>query len=394
MKNIISHIKSFIKQTDNFLLLICIALSTVGILSVQSATLVNSGSSVPKGLTRDATVMLLAVVIGIVLAILISCVNYDFMIRLWPLIGLICMGLVALTLIIGVGPSARSDARTWIRLGGSGLYFQPSELWKVGFIITFASHLDNVKDRLNKFSTFIVLCIHGAIPVALVTISGDMGSALIFFMMFVIMMFASGVHLRYFALGAAVGIASIFPLWNFVFSDIQKDRILALINPESYPDIIYQQEQGLKAIKSGGFFGAGLFKGYYTQNGLIPEGENDMILATVGEELGLVGCIVVFALFFILVFRIASVGRKSKDSVVNIIAAGAAAMIASQVIINVGMVLEIFPVIGITLPFLSAGGSSNLCIYLAIGIVMSLRRHTMAKDITGIRLQRGSFSNR
>lgn len=389
MSRIISQIKSFIKDTDKFLLLLCVALSAFGILLVSSAT--HSGDTL---FSRDAKVMLLAVSAGLFAALVISVIDYNFIVRLWPVIGAVCIIMMLLLLIpgVGVGPSERSDAKTWIKIaqfGSSMLYFQPSELVKIGFIITFSVHIDTVRDNINSIKNILLLCIHGAVPVGLVVITGDMGSALIFLLIFVVMLFTAGVSIKYFLLGVLAVVAALPLIWNFVMSSIQKDRILALINPEEYPDIIYQQEMGLKAIRNGGMFGMGAFNGTYTQSqtASVPENENDMIFSVIGEEFGLVGCFITLIVFILIVIRVISIGKKSRDNTVSLICSGVAAMIASQVIVNIGMCLQLMPVIGITLPFLSAGGSSNLCIYIAVGLILSLRRHTLERDIVNFRLK-------
>ncbi len=387
MSKIISQIKSFIKDTDKFLLFLCIALSAFGILLVSSAT--HSGDAL---FSRDAKVMLLAVSAGIIIALIISVIDYNFIVKLWPLVGAVCLILMLLLFIpnVGVGPPSRPDVKTWIKIaqfGSSTLYFQPSELVKVGFIITFSVHIDTVRDNINLLKNILLLCIHGAVPVVLVIVTGDMGSALIFLIIFVVMLFSAGVKIKYFIFGGILVVAAIPLMWNYVMTSIQKDRILALINPEEYPDIIYQQEQGLKAIKNGGMFGMGAFNGTYTQSATasVPENENDMIFSVIGEEFGLVGCILTLVIFAVIVIRIISIGKKSKDGTVTLICSGVASMIAGQVMVNIGMCLEMMPVIGITLPFLSAGGSSNLCIYIAIGLILSLRRHTLERDIVNFR---------
>ncbi len=382
MKNIITQVKNFIKETDKILLFLCTALSAFGILNVSSAT--HTEESL---FSRDARVMLLAVAAGIIIALLISVMDYNFIVRLWPVIGAICLILMLLLFIpnVGVGPESRPDVKTWIKLGNSGLYFQPSEIVKIGFIITFGVHIDTVQDNINSLKNILLLCVHGAIPVVLVMISGDMGSALIFIFIFVTMLFAANIHLKYFAIGVIAVIAATPILWNFVMTSIQKDRILALFNPDEYADIIYQQEQGLQAIRNGGMFGMGAFNGKYTQAGLVPENENDMVFSVIGEEYGLIGCILTLIIFIAVVIKISSIGKKSKDSTVNILCAGIASMIAAQVVVNIGMCVELLPVVGITLPFLSAGGSSNLCIYIAIGLVLSLRRYTLEREIVNFR---------
>lgn len=382
MKRIITQIKSFIKETDKILLFLCILISALGVLLVSSAT--GTGEAM---LSRDARVMLIAVVAGIVMSLVISVIDYNFIVRLWPIVAGVCLLLMLLLFIpgVGVGPPSRPDVKTWIKLGNLGLYFQPSELVKIGFIITFSVHIDATRDNLDSIKNLLFLCIHAAIPVFLVLVSGDMGSALIFIIIFIAMLFTAGVKLRYFALGALIVAAAVPFVWKFVFSSIQKDRIYALFKPEDYPDIIYQQQQGLNAIKNGGIFGQGLFNGKYTQ--IVPENENDMIFSVIGEELGLVGCILTLVMFILIVIKIIKIGSDSKDNMVMLLCSGVAAMIASQVIVNIGMCLQLLPVIGITLPFLSAGGSSNLCIYIAVGLILSLRRHTLEREISNFRIK-------
>lgn len=385
MLKFIKFIKSTIKETDLFLLLFCLTASFFGILMVHSAT----RHSLDEGelFSRDVFTMLLAVAVGAVIAIAVSFIDYKFITKLFPVIGAVCIILMLLTLLIGVGPAERPDAKTWIVLGSTGLYFQPSELVKIGFIITFGMHIELVRDKLKSFFHLVLLCIHGAIPTGLVVISGDLGSALVFIIIFISMLFCAGVQLRYFAIGTA-GIAAAVPfIWYFLFSDTQKERFLGLIYPERYTDIMYQQNRGLEAIASGGLKGQGLFNGKYTQNDVVPESENDMIFTCIGEELGIIGCALALAILTAIILKIVFTGIRSKEDATSLMCYGMAAMIAAQTIINIGMCLVILPVIGITLPFFSAGGSSNLCIYIGIGLIMSIYRFDKEKEVTNYRLQ-------
>ncbi len=385
MSRFVKFIKSAIKETDIFLLLLCLAASAFGILMVHSATLFSLGEG--EILSRDARTMLLAVTAGAVIAVAVSFIDYKFINKMFPVIGAVCIGLMLLTLLIGVGPEERPDAKTWIVLGSTGLYFQPSELVKIGFIITFGMHIEYVRDKLKSLFHLLLLCIHGMIPTGLVIISGDLGSALVFMVIFISMLFCAGVQMRYFAIGLAGFAASVPVIWYFLFSDTQKERFLGLIYPDRYPDIMYQQTRGIEAIASGGLTGQGLFNGQYTQNDIVPESENDMIFTCIGEELGLIGCILALAILIAIIVKIIFVGYKSKEDSTSLMCYGMAAMIASQVIINIGMCLVIMPVIGITLPFFSAGGSSNLCIYIGIGLIMSIYRFNREKEVSNYRLQ-------
>ena len=336
---------------------------------VSSATYTSESTSY---FSRDARVMILAFVLGLAVALLISFIDYDIILKLSPIVAVGCVGAMLLLFKFGVSPEGRSDAISWIRIGS--LYFQPSEVVKIGFIITFSRHLEKVKNSISEIRNVIALAIHAGIPIVLVVATGDMGSALIFMIMFIGMMYISGVHWLYFpAAGVAIVAASPF-IWYKVFDDIQRNRILAILSPNDYPTEIYQQNQALKAIRNGGFSGMGLFEGELSHGKFLPEKENDMILSVIGEELGFIGIVILFGLFLLLAIRIIAVGKRSKSFAAEMMCYGTAFMIVGQAAVNIGMCTRLLPVIGITLPFISAGGSSTLCLYLAMGIILSVYR--------------------
>lgn len=360
-------IKKIFRQTDLLFVAICLALSVFGIIMVSSAT--HSADSL---LSRDAKVMILATCMGLFAAMVISFIDYDIILKLWPLVGLASVALMLGLFVFGVSPEGRSDAFSWYKIGS--LYFQPSEIVKIGFIITFAFHISKVKNNISSLKNVFFLCIHAAIPIFLVVITGDMGSALIFILMFIGMMFAAGVHWLYFPAGALAVAAASPVIWLKVFDDIQRNRILALFNPEAYPTEIYQQNQARKAIINGGFSGMGLFKGELSHSTLLPERQNDMIFSVVCEEAGFIGAFILILLFAFFAVRTARVGKRSGNFAAEMMCYGVAFMILAQAIINIGMCTRLLPVIGITLPFISAGGTSVVCLYLAVGLVLSIYR--------------------
>ncbi len=383
MKKFFKTVKNFIKETDKILLLLCSVTSAFGCLCVLSAThwTLDEGEM----FTRDFTVMAAAVCAGIIIALIISLIDYEFIMRLWPLIAIFCVGIMVITLLFGVGPIERPDAKTWLKIGNTGIFFQPSEIVKIGFIITFGVHLQKLKNNINSIFSVIKLGIHALIPVALVIKSGDMGSALVFVIITICMLFVAGLHWGYFLAGGISLIAALPLMWVYLLDDIQKNRFLALIYPELYPNIIYQQERGIAAIGNGGITGQGLFNGALTQRpNAIPESENDMIFAVIGEELGLLGCTCALLLLLFIVIRIARTGKHDKIGNTKVMCYGVAAMIAGQVIINVGMCLMLLPVVGITLPFFSAGGSSNLCLYFSIGLILSFYRYNQQRELIDV----------
>ena len=367
---IYKHLKKAFKETDKLFLLLCLCLSAVGTVMVSSATHRTADGAL---LSRDAKVMVLALVLGVAACLVISFIDYDLILKLWPVIAAGSLFLMLLLIPFGEAPSGREDARSWLRITSS-LYLQPSEILKIGFIITFSKHLSLFKNDLSSVKNVFFLCVHAMIPIALVVYTGDMGSALIFMLMFVGMMFIAGVHWAYFPLGIAAVAAALPLVWYKVFDNIQRNRILALIDPQSYPNEIYQQQQAGNAIREGGFFGAGLFKGAYTQSGSVPESANDMIFSVICEETGLIGAFVVLLLFALLAIRIIYVGKRANNYAASMICYGVMFMIIAQVAVNIGMCLKLLPVIGITLPFISAGGSSVVSLYLAVGLVLSVYR--------------------
>lgn len=361
------NIKNAIRQTDIIFLIICLALSAFGIIMVSSATF--SGDSY---FSRDAKVMILATCLGIFAAMIISFIDYDIILKLWPLVGAVCILLMLGLFWFGVSPEGRSDAFSWYKIGS--LYFQPSEIVKIGFIITFSYHISRVKNYISSLKHVFFLCIHAMIPVVLVVATGDMGSALIFIFMFIGMMFAAGLHWLYFPAGAVAVAAASPVIWLKVFDDIQRNRILALFNPENYPTEIYQQNQARKAIINGGFSGMGLFKGELSHSTLLPERQNDMIFSVVCEETGFIGALILILIFILFAVRIVMVGKRSGNFAAEMLSYGVVFMIMPQAIINIGMCTRLLPVIGITLPFISAGGSSVVCLYLAVGLILSIYR--------------------
>ena len=359
----------FWKSTDKLLLFLCLLASAFGVLMVTSATwhTMKEGAALP----RDTYTMIAAVVLGLIIAMAISLVDIDIWCRMWYIWAIVGVALMVFILFFGTAPSARSDARTWIKLGV--IYFQPSELVKVFFITTFAVHLDHIREELNKFKNVVLLALHALFPFLLVSISGDDGSALVFLLIAFFMMFIAGINWKY-IVGVIVLAAAAVPLFWFQLSDFQKQRFIVIVDPDRYPATAYQQKLSLSALSNGGFLGRGLFKGPYTQSGAVPESENDFIFTVIGEELGVLGGIVALALIAVIIFRIVRDGRQAIASPAQYIGFGVASMIAIQTFINIAMVLRIGPVIGITLPFYSAGGSATLCLYVGLGLIFSIYR--------------------
>ncbi len=368
----------FFGGLDFVTLITALISSAYGLVLVYSATYSSlSDGSVISGGVRS---MLVSVFAGIVLALILCNIDYEIISKLWPIIAAGCILLMIVTLIFGQAANPdRPDARSWLDLGV--FTFQTSELLKVGFIISFSYHLDMVKDKINRLKTIVPLVIHGMIPIALVIATGDAGSALVFLIMFIGMLFFAKVHIGYFIAGICALIVGFAAAWRMdIINGLQRERITALFYPELYEDTLYQQTNGKIAMGSGGWFGQGFLNGSMTQSGAVPVNDNDMILSVAGEEFGYVGTMIVILLLLILTLRVLFTGLKARDNVGYLMCSGIAVMLFAQIFINVGMELSILPTIGITLPLFSAGGSSSICIYLALGIEMSVYRFSKSQS--------------
>ncbi len=368
MGNIKDYLVYFWKGTDKLLLFLCLLASSAGVLMVTSATwhTMKEGALLP----RDSIAMIVAVLMGLIIALVISLIDIDIFAKSWYIWGALGIILMIIVLLFGEAPSNRTDARTWINLGF--FLFQPSELVKIFFVTTFAVHLDAVRDELNRVRNVALLVLHALIPFILVAISGDDGSALVFLFIAFAMLFIAGIKWQY-IIGVFALAAAAVPLLWFQLNDFQKQRFIVIVDPEKYPATAYQQNLGLQALTNGGILGKGLFKGPYTQSGAVPVSESDMIFTVIGEELGILGCVVAIALIGLVIFRIL---RDAKTAIVGpaqYIGFGIASMIAIQTFINIAMCLRIGPVIGITLPVrLQSDAGDELPTHRR---PLSLRRH-------------------
>lgn len=364
MQRFLGKIADYIRECDKILLFLCTFASLYGCAAVLSTTYHVNNSP------RQFFVQLLCLILGLVAVVLISTFNYKTIERFWYVFLGTSLLLVVLTFFIGYAPPGTDD-KAWLKLFG-GMTLQPAELLKVAFIISFAYHLSLVQKKMNKLWHLLLLCIHGGAMVLLIHIQGDDGTALVFAIVFASMLWVAGIWLRYvIAAVTALGVCSPF-IYFFVMNEDQQMRLRLMFDIEA--DLLgggWQQWKARIAMANGGFFGSGFMKGDSVQKGSIPEGENDFIFASIGEEFGLLGCLVVLILLFAICYRILKIGSACDEKSEQLMCVGVAAMILGQTVINVGMNVSLLPVIGITLPFFSAGGTSLLCLYLGIGIVMS-----------------------
>ena len=367
--HILRSVRDYFLRTDILFWILTLVASVYGCLLIASQQ--------RAGDVNFLRTQILAICLGYAAAIIISNIDYKFISKCWWLIAGVALSLTFAVFFIGIQITGTDDVG-WIRLPG-GMTFQPSELTKICFIVTFSKHLAYLteKDRLHSFLGVVTLAIHAAIPIGLIHMQGDDGAALVFACMFIIMSFAAGVQLRYFFILLGAGAAALPLIWTKMMNDDQKNRLAVLFGSSDDMMMTYgwQQYQGKVSIASGGLFGKGLFNGPRVEKEIVPYQENDFIFTVAGEELGFIGCSAILLLFALMLYRILYNAGSACNTLGKCICIGFFALVGSQLIINLGMVLGFLPVIGITLPFFSSGGSSAACLYLGVGLIQSVVMH-------------------
>ncbi len=311
-------------------------------------------------------------VCGMLALFLLAHVDYRFFIdRFWILFLVVSALLLGVTLVLGnSGVNMETANKSWLKIPVIGISIQPSEFVKFTFLCTFAKHIDLVKDRINRPLVVLGLLAHAALIVGLILASGDLGVALVYIGIIAIMLFCAGLSGWYF-LGAALLAAALFPVLWGLLKPYQQERILYGFRPELDPkDVGAQPLLSRQTIASGGLFGIGLFTpGWYED---LAASHTDFIFATVCEKFGFLGGASVVAVLCVLSVRLLVLARRCRDTVGRLILCGVAAVIILQTLENLWMCLGLVPVVGITLPFMSAGGSSVLALYALMGLAHSV----------------------
>ncbi|MCL2002586.1 MAG: FtsW/RodA/SpoVE family cell cycle protein [Oscillospiraceae bacterium] len=316
-----------------------------------------------------------ALAMGIAAAIILANVNYRAIVDKWALYVPFAYLFLLSTFVWGVGPPASPDIKRWLIIPGIGMSVQPSEFLKLAFILSFAFHVYKTQERFNRPHNILLLVLHALVPVALVQIQKDTGTALMFLAIFLSMMFVAGIK-WYYITAALVAVPAIIPVvWMFVLRPMHKNRILAFLG-QTAADIEregFQAFHAARAVASGGLTGNGIFN---PSPVYVPEMHNDFIFAFIADALGFLGCIGVILVITLIGIKILLTCGMAADKQGQMICAGVFAMIFGQSVLNICIVLSLLPVIGNSLPFLSSGGSFVLANFLGLGLVMSVYKHT------------------
>ena len=336
------------------------ALALLGILGVYSASLQNPASN---AFVRQ----LLWTALGLFICFVVLSIDYhylvDYALHLYVLSILLLIGILLFGTTI-------NGSKSWLTIGGQS--FQPSEAVKIVVILALTRYLAGLSEDYLKVQHFIVLVMITIVPVCLVVLQGDLGTALMYFPILGGMMIIAGLKFR-FVLAVLLLALTMAPASWLVLKDYQKQRIMVTFDPDLDPKGYgYQTRQSLIAIGSGGILGTGIGNGRQSQLGFVPEIHTDFIFALLAEETGLVGACLVLMLYLFVLSRLVRVGEQARDRSGILIITGIASLIFFHVTVNVGMALGITPAIGIPLPLLSYGGSSALSTYLALGLALNV----------------------
>ena len=305
--------------------------------------------------------------VGVFLAVLILLVDYQKIIDLAPFIYFVSLVLLLLVFFVG---SERLGAQRWLSLGP--LSFQPSEFIKLSYILMLGWYLGHKKDSIEGISNIIVPMLLLGPAFVLILIQPDLGTSLILFPIFFAMVYVAGVNLKYILAVFGVGILSSPFFWQFL-KDYQKNRLLVFLNPNLDPlGAGYTIIQSKIAIGSGYLIGKGWLSGTQNQLNFLPERHTDFIFSVVGEEWGFIGSLVVVLLFFVIIYRGLKIINETPDFYGRLIASGIVALLSFQIVVNIGMTLGLLPVVGLTLPFISYGGTSIISSMIAVGILLSI----------------------
>ncbi len=309
--------------------------------------------------------------LGTIAAIVVGSLRYTLLYRLAYPAYLFGLGLLALVPVIGI---MRNEARRWLGIGD--YQFQPSELMKVLVILALARYLHDLpsggkRTLLQRAIPFAIV----GLPVAFIIVQPDLSTSIICILMGLSLLSVTELSGKSLAALVSTGLAAFVLGWGFFMRDYQRTRIDVWLNPEAYADDEgYQTIQAMISVGNGGFFGRGVQNGTQNKLGFLPYGETDFPFAVFSEEWGFLGTSMVLTIFLCLILWSLNRASQARERFAALLCVGIAALFFWHIIINIGMVLQLLPVTGVTLPFFSLGGSNALTMMIGVGILVSVSR--------------------
>ena len=365
MGHYLKQIQDSLRKGDMILLLMCLIITSFGCLMISSATQV-------YGSGRYLIIQIVAAILGVLVFAVISSVDAEFFSE--HRTALVIFNMFLLALLIPFGTDNGTGNRSWLNIPFLPFDIQPAEICKITYVLIMASVMNANQNRLSSIPSVFQMVFHLALIVGVnMVLSSDAGVSLIFVFIFIGMAFAGGVSLIWFLIaGGALAVALPF-IYEYVMDGYQKLRIQVLFDPDLDPlgtGARYHTMRSLRSLTGGGVFGQGMFQGTRTNTyGALYAQHTDYIFSAIGEELGYIGCFLVIAALVCVIARCIWVGNRSQDYMRRLICYGVASAMIFQIVVNVGMCMGVMPVIGLTLPFISYGGSSLVSLYAMMGLV-------------------------
>ena len=366
MHRFIEELKDFSKKADWVLLILCLVTAGFGLIVIASAT------NAPKfeGNARYIIIQLVAIGLGVLMFAVVSSIDVDVISE--HRAAMVVFNTILLLMLIPFGTDNNTGNRSWLDFPLIPVNIQPAEICKITYILIMASVMASHQNNISGIPSVMHMVLHLGLLVGLnMALSRDAGVSLIFVFIFIGMAFGGGVSLWWFALAIGAIAAAIPVVWPLL-GEYQQERILVLIDPTFDAQGIgarYHSKINLQSLTGGGLTGQGLFNGNRTQGGNLFAQHTDYIFSSIGEELGFFGCVIVMLLELAIIARCVYVGVRCQDYMRRQICYGAASALMFQVMINVGMCIGVMPVIGLTLPLISYGGSSVVTIFAMLGLV-------------------------
>jgi len=351
------------KKLDWSLIIVVLLLTAVGLLSNYSI----SKETASNIFTRQ----LIYVILGFLLMFALVFVDYRiFRDHNFILLGFYFLGILFLGTILVMGGEIRG-ASSWLRIGK--LSFEPVELIKLAIILVLAKYFSLRHIEVSRFRHLIISGLYILIPFVLLLLQPELGYILIIILTWLAIVTVAGIRIRHLIILLLIGLIVVSFSWFYVLKDYQKERVLTFLNPHSDPwGRGYHIIQSIIAVGSGKLLGRGLGHGTQSQLNFLPEQHTDFIFATIAEEWGFLGSFFILILFGILFFRLIKISLSSSNNFARLFAIGAATMMSLEVIINIGMNMGLFPIMGIPLPFISYGGSSMVMNFVTLGIIQGI----------------------
>lgn len=392
MSRLNNFLREFARRGDTVLLALCVTASLFGIALIYSATRWTGGY-------RSVLVQSIALVVGVSLYIVLTFVDFHRLVeRGWKFFFLFDIGFILL-LLTPLGTDNNSGNLNWLALSkfipGFPLDLQPNEIVKIPFILLLAFQITRIKERgrdLNALPNIMSIGGHALFMIGLIAlICGDMGMCLVYLFIFIVMAWIAGVRGRWFAIGGTALVGGFFLAWKTVLQSDRfryiRMRFLVVFDHDLDPlDKGFHQNRSLLALGSGQFTGQGYLNGTQTQapySSALPARHTDFIFSACGEELGMLGCLVILLLLSAIILRCFYVGRTSDSPFSAYVSIACGSMLLIQTVFNVGMCLYVLPVMGLTLPFFSYGGSSLITLFIAMGVVSNMKSRSRPSWLRG-----------